>query len=300
LSEGKITEASKLLNEIQAVQYRPATVATLIALYELDDHASSAVSKLYDDAINYWVNKKNDKLADVNARSCLMVIGEKAAAFHVRQKSFNTAVNIYKRLLSEIKDDITRDKEYYQRLIANLTLAAARDSQEQLQQYMKDLPTIDGQSKVDVNALESGTAPAAAKKIQKPAKEKKDEKEVKEVKEVKEKKDAAASAAAKKKKKRTPRLPKNFDAKNPGPLPDPERWLPRWQRKSAQKGRRRKNLGGRTGQGVALSEAEIKSTSSSLPAPVETHESERSVSAAEKAAMRKRKGNKAKGSKNLV
>ncbi len=35
----------------------------------------------------------------------------------------------------------------------------------------------------------------------------------------------------KKKKKKTIRYPKNFDAKNPGPMPDAERWVPKFQRK---------------------------------------------------------------------
>ena len=35
----------------------------------------------------------------------------------------------------------------------------------------------------------------------------------------------------KKKKKKLIRFPKNYDAKNPGPMPDPERWLPKLQRK---------------------------------------------------------------------
>jgi len=33
-----------------------------------------------------------------------------------------------------------------------------------------------------------------------------------------------------KKRKRRVILPKNFDPKQPGPEPDPERWLPKWQR----------------------------------------------------------------------
>jgi signal recognition particle subunit SRP72 len=31
-----------------------------------------------------------------------------------------------------------------------------------------------------------------------------------------------------KKRKKTVKYPKNFDVKNPGPEPDPERWLPKW------------------------------------------------------------------------
>ena len=37
------------------------------------------------------------------------------------------------------------------------------------------------------------------------------------------------------KKKRKVKLPKNFDPKNPGPLPDPERWLPKHERKGYKK-----------------------------------------------------------------
>lgn len=39
----------------------------------------------------------------------------------------------------------------------------------------------------------------------------------------------------KKQKKKHIRLPKNFDPSNPGPLPNPERWLPKWQRKEFRK-----------------------------------------------------------------
>lgn len=30
-------------------------------------------------------------------------------------------------------------------------------------------------------------------------------------------------------------MPKNFDATNPGPVPDPERWLPKWQQSKYKK-----------------------------------------------------------------
>ena len=44
----------------------------------------------------------------------------------------------------------------------------------------------------------------------------------------------------KKKRKQKPRLPKNFDPENPGPKPDPERWLPKWQRSDFKKKRNRR------------------------------------------------------------
>mmetsp|Transcript_46048 Transcript_46048/g.33810 ORF Transcript_46048/g.33810 Transcript_46048/m.33810 type:complete len:114 (-) Transcript_46048:42-383(-) len=38
-----------------------------------------------------------------------------------------------------------------------------------------------------------------------------------------------------KKKKKRIRYPKGFDPKNPGPEPDPERWLSKWQRSKYKK-----------------------------------------------------------------
>eukprot|EP01023_Acetabularia_acetabulum_P022888 TRINITY_DN22470_c0_g1_i2.p1 TRINITY_DN22470_c0_g1~~TRINITY_DN22470_c0_g1_i2.p1 ORF type:complete len:260 (-),score=60.87 TRINITY_DN22470_c0_g1_i2:267-1046(-) len=44
----------------------------------------------------------------------------------------------------------------------------------------------------------------------------------------------------KKKKKKKPRYPKGFDPENPGPMPDPERWLPKWERADYKKRNRRR------------------------------------------------------------
>jgi SRP72 RNA-binding domain len=44
----------------------------------------------------------------------------------------------------------------------------------------------------------------------------------------------------KKRRKRKQRLPKDFDPANPGPPPDPERWLPKWQRADFKKKRNRR------------------------------------------------------------
>lgn len=40
---------------------------------------------------------------------------------------------------------------------------------------------------------------------------------------------------------RKPRFPKGFDPKNPGPPPDPERWLPKWQRTETLKKMRKRD-----------------------------------------------------------
>ena len=50
------------------------------------------------------------------------------------------------------------------------------------------------------------------------------------------------NTAAKRKRKRKTQLPKNFDPENPGPPPDPERWLPKWQRTEYKKKRRNRKV----------------------------------------------------------
>ncbi len=52
--------------------------------------------------------------------------------------------------------------------------------------------------------------------------------------------DGAEGSKDKKRRKRKKRLPAGFDPANPGPLPDPERWLPKWQRSDFKKKRNRR------------------------------------------------------------
>ncbi len=55
-------------------------------------------------------------------------------------KAYTPAVAIYQKLLAELKDDVVRDKELYQRVLANLVLASARASQDELQKFALGLP----------------------------------------------------------------------------------------------------------------------------------------------------------------
>jgi hypothetical protein len=42
--------------------------------------------------------------------------------------------------------------------------------------------------------------------------------------------------------KRKIKLPKSFDPSNPGQMPDPERWLPKWQRSRFKKMAKKKGI----------------------------------------------------------
>lgn len=63
---------------------------------------------------------------------------------------------------------------------------------------------------------------------------------------------AAADGKAKKKRRRhKPRLPKGFDPANPGPPPDPDRWLPLRERSSWKSKRKLKGGPMKGAQGAA-------------------------------------------------
>ncbi len=60
-----------------------------------------------------------------------------------------------------------------------------------------------------------------------------------------------------KKRKRQIKYPKNFDPKNPGPEPDYERWLPKWQRSRYKKYAKKKGLYLKGAQGDAQIDTDV-------------------------------------------
>ena len=59
------------------------------------------------------------------------------------------------------------------------------------------------------------------------------------------------------KSKKRIRYPKNFDPANPGPLPDPERWLPKWQRSRFKKMAKKKGIYLKGAQGDAQMSTDV-------------------------------------------
>ena len=84
--------------------------------------------------------------------------------------------------------------------------------------------------------------------------EKKKEKKTKDV--IQQTKGGAEIFLPKKRKTKT-RYPKNFDPKNPGPEPDPERWLPKWQRLRYKKYAKKKGLYLKGAQGDAQIDTDV-------------------------------------------
>ena len=60
-----------------------------------------------------------------------------------------------------------------------------------------------------------------------------------------------------KKKNKKPRYPKGFDPANPGQEPDPERWLPKWQRSKYKRLAKKRGIVLKGAQGDALVDTDV-------------------------------------------
>jgi signal recognition particle subunit SRP72 len=107
---------------------------------------------------------------------------------------------------------------------------SARTDLEKAEQYEKKLKPLPGLKGINVESLEKTSG---ARHVDQTVK-------VDVPEEVKKQKA--------KKRKRKPKYPKNFDPANPGPPPDPERWLPKRER-SSYRPRRNKRVQVRGAQG---------------------------------------------------
>lgn len=85
--------------------------------------------------------------------------------------------------------------------------------------------------------------------------EKRKEKKSKDV--VQETKGGAEIFMPTKKRKRNIKYPKNFNPKNPGPEPDPERWLPKWQRSRFKKFAKKRGIYLKGAQGDAIVDTDV-------------------------------------------
>ncbi|XP_023541561.1 signal recognition particle subunit SRP72-like [Cucurbita pepo subsp. pepo] len=194
--------AFESLSKIQDIQHMPATVATLVSLKERAGDVDGAIAVL-DSAVKWWSNAMTED-------NKLDVVLQEAASFKLRHGREEDAAKLYEEL---VKTHGSIEA------LAGLVKTVARVDIKKAETYEKQLKPLPGLKTVDVENLEKTSG---AKHVESAA-------------------DLGASdaymvdkskAKSKKKRKRKPRYPKGFDPANPGPPPDPERWLPRRERSS--------------------------------------------------------------------
>ncbi|KAI3787106.1 hypothetical protein L1987_41320 [Smallanthus sonchifolius] len=137
--------------------------------------------------------------------------------------------------------------------LVGLIQTAAYTDVEKAETYEKQLKPLPGLTSVDVNALEKTSG---AKHVESGPYLGHNNIEAKDTKIIKEK--------AKKKRKIKPRCPKGFDPANPGPPPDPERWLPKRERSSYRPRRKDKRAAQIRGSQGAVAKEAVNSISGNM------------------------------------
>ncbi|XP_057486103.1 uncharacterized protein LOC130772361 [Actinidia eriantha] len=216
--------AAESLAKIPDIQHLPATVATLVSLKERAGDIDGAVS-VFDSAIKWWSNA----MAEDNKLNLIM---QEAASFNLKHGRKEEAARLY--------EELVKSHGSIEALVGLIKTAAYTDI-DKAEAYEKQLKPLPGLKSIDVDGLEKTSGAVHVENrphvgITEPF-------------------EAKSKDKAKKKRKRKPRYPKGFDPANPGPLPDPERWLPKRERSSYRPKRKDKRAAQvRGSQGAVVKE----------------------------------------------
>ncbi|XP_058823850.1 signal recognition particle subunit SRP72 [Topomyia yanbarensis] len=218
LLAGNRKAAVETLESLGEAKYRPGVVSALVTLYlGLDNKA--AASSILKNAVEWYKKNKGTAGGD------LTDMWRQAASFHLRGGESETAAKSLEELLKTNPTDM--------KILAQLVIAYAQFNPKKAQEASKKLPALDTLTTAsEIDALEATNWMMIAKAVKKkiPASGKSDQSP-----------STPGSEKAKKLKKvtrkRKGKLPKNYDASS---APDPERWLPRYERTGYRKKRDRR------------------------------------------------------------
>ncbi|KAL5762319.1 hypothetical protein ACOSP7_018583 [Xanthoceras sorbifolium] len=194
--------AAESLAKVPDIQHMPATVATLVALKERAGDIKGAAAVL-DSAVKWWLNAMTED-------NKLSVIMQEAASFKLRHGQEEDASRLYEELVNTHGSI---------EALVGLVTTVARVDVNKAETYAKKLKPLPGLKGVDMDSLEKSSG---AKHVEVTS----------HVGVTGAHEDGKNKEKSKKKRKRKPRYPKGFDPANPGPPPDPERWLPKRERSS--------------------------------------------------------------------
>ncbi|KAJ0971066.1 hypothetical protein J5N97_019025 [Dioscorea zingiberensis] len=219
------------LAKIVDIQHMPATIATIVSLRERLGDINGATAVL-DSAIQWWKNAMTED-------NKLGIITQEAATFKLNHGLENEASQLY--------EELVKSHGSVEALVG-LVATAARSDLDKAESYAKKLRALSGLKGINVENLEktSGAKHVEGAHVGKAEVSK----EVKK--------------ARAKKRKRKPRYPKGFDPANPGPPPDPERWLPKRERSTYRPRRKDKRSQVRGSQGAVVKEKHEASSSANM------------------------------------
>ncbi|MED6168237.1 hypothetical protein PIB30_010018 [Stylosanthes scabra] len=183
----------------------------------------------------------------LQAAVLLNIIMQEAASFMIRHGKEDDAAKLY--------EELVKSQGGIEALVGLVTTVARTDV-DKAELYEKQLKALPGLKGIDVDSLERTSG---VKQVDGPA----------HVGITESHEEGKNKTKAKKKRKRKPRYPKGFDPANPGPPPDPERWLPRRERSTYRPKRKDKKAAQvRGSQGAVVREKQdAGSSNNSNPKP---------------------------------
>ncbi|KAM3961897.1 signal recognition particle 72 [Aphomia sociella] len=209
LAQGDRKAAVKLLEESE-FKYRPGVIGVLCTLLSADGE-HQRVSQMFTDVYEHY---KNDERFPA-----LRAVWRAAAEAHARAGNARAAAGA----LQALRELSPRDA----RSLARLVKLLAALEPERARQLALELPRLDERDgKIDIEALESSKWMMGAKVVKKTVQSKQEQSPGTPGSELGQK--------TKAKRKRKTKLPPNADLSKP---PDPERWLPKYERTAYRKRR---------------------------------------------------------------
>ncbi|XP_036341602.1 signal recognition particle subunit SRP72-like [Rhagoletis pomonella] len=212
LSQGSRKEAIDILLSLGEKMYKPGIISALVTLYLGTDNKRAA-SELLKSAVE-WYKMNNVSSGDLSD------MWRQAAEFHLRGGASETAASSLEELLKLNANDM--------KVLAQLVIAYAQFNPKRALELSKRLPKLETLTTAsEIDALEAANWVMSTKAAKKTANAKIDQ--------------SPGTPVVEKKKsrnrKRKGKLPKNYNAEVP---PDPERWLPKYERTGFRKKRDRR------------------------------------------------------------
>eukprot|EP01111_Echinosteliopsis_oligospora_P011898 TRINITY_DN4023_c0_g2_i2.p1 TRINITY_DN4023_c0_g2~~TRINITY_DN4023_c0_g2_i2.p1 ORF type:complete len:623 (+),score=218.60 TRINITY_DN4023_c0_g2_i2:105-1973(+) len=215
LGKNEIQKALTVLGDVTSLQRKQGCVSTRASLFERLGDIDGAI-KVLDTYVSGFSQKNAEEEDDLI--SALRISGE----FKLKYKRYKEAYETFEKIIQKNPNDL--------KTLPQLIISASHFDPSLAEKYEKKIP-MQMEEDVDVDALELLPPPKVTKQAASA-----------------ENKDVQKTEKEKKKKKKKIRLPKNYD---PKVKPDPERWLPKWQRSYFKK-KQKKNQIGKGSQGMAL------------------------------------------------
>lgn len=229
-TQQRLDKAVEALSQLPLkLRARPRTLQAIVALYLRQKNHEKAV-KEFREAIDFWVAEGPEHEETLGA------VLQIATRLNLKDQAF--AAEVFQMYLEKIDGS---DTDALCGLVQALATTGDSEKAEQYAMRLKvpsyehldpeelekaAIPKIDKNLKLNKAKVSPQEAEKVAEKAKDKADDDDDEEEAAEGEEAQE----GTVEKVKRKRKRKPRYPKNFDPENPGPPPDPERWLKKNQR----------------------------------------------------------------------